>query len=285
MWSYVFDAEAAAFHRGRDPVDSDGTGRRLLHDKVDAAAALAAAGVPVAETIHLLRAGSGRSDLAAIVADGDEVFCKPRRGSAARGVFGAVRNGDRIETWSLAGRPGDDHPDADDSPEPDDLMAADDYVVQRFYRNHPDIARLGAAHVAPATIRAITEFDPAGGDADLRWAFLEVPIRVQRDGREVGGHVHVAIDVGSGRLGEWARTLHADVDAEAAAVAAHCAGMTVPDWQLLRDVVRRAHLCVADVFSVAWDVVPTPDGPVVLEGNTTWSVIVPQQMHGPFLPS
>lgn len=49
------------------------------------------------------------------------------------------------------------------------------------------------------------------------------------------------------------------------------AGEIIPFFAEACDLVRRAHLMIPEVFSVGWDVVITPEGPLLLEGNDGWS--------------
>ena len=49
------------------------------------------------------------------------------------------------------------------------------------------------------------------------------------------------------------------------------AGETIPFFPEACALVERAHAMIPEVFSVGWDVVITPDGPLLLEGNDGWS--------------
>lgn len=49
------------------------------------------------------------------------------------------------------------------------------------------------------------------------------------------------------------------------------AGTVIPHYMKARDLVRRAHEAFPEVFTVGWDVVIGPDGPILLEGNDGWS--------------
>lgn len=49
------------------------------------------------------------------------------------------------------------------------------------------------------------------------------------------------------------------------------AGKVLPFFADACELVKRAHSAIPEVFSVGWDVVITPAGPILLEGNDGWS--------------
>jgi hypothetical protein len=58
-------------------------------------------------------------------------------------------------------------------------------------------------------------------------------------------------------------------------------GMRVPHWQLIQDGVCRAAAALPGSRYVGWDVVITPDGFSIIEGNNRADVVI--QIHGPML--
>ena len=46
----------------------------------------------------------------------------------------------------------------------------------------------------------------------------------------------------------------------------------VPYWQAARDMVIDAARKFAPIKTIGWDVAITPDGPVIIEGNTSWGI-------------
>lgn len=57
------------------------------------------------------------------------------------------------------------------------------------------------------------------------------------------------------------------------------AGEQCPFYQQMLDMVEKLHSLLPEVFSVAWDVAITPDGPVALEGNDGF---LPRSVQVPF---
>ena len=52
--------------------------------------------------------------------------------------------------------------------------------------------------------------------------------------------------------------------------------MTVPIWQATIELCRRAARLFPGVRSIGWDLVVSPDGPVLLEANENWDLIMVQ---------
>lgn len=138
-------------------------------------------------------------------------------------------------------------------------------LVQRALENHPELRPI--APDAVCTVRAVTGREP-GRAPTLLWAVLRVPA----PGREVDnvgqGGAAAPIDVARGvlagarpdavELGTW--DLHP-------VTGAPIAGRRVPRWSEVVATVLLAHSTV-DLAFVGWDVALTPDGPLLLEGNT-----------------
>jgi hypothetical protein len=57
----------------------------------------------------------------------------------------------------------------------------------------------------------------------------------------------------------------------------------VPHWQALVAASLAAHRQFPDVCAIAWDWIITPEGPLLLEGNTGWGTATPQLILGGFL--
>lgn len=149
-------------------------------------------------------------------------------------------------------------------------------VVQPLPEAHAELVAL-CGTAAPATLRIVTLRDE-GRPARVLWAGLRLPAgddpveayraggrglraRVRRDGTLDRG---VAV-APSGFGLRW-------VDAHPRS-GRTIAGTPVPDWAACRELVVRAARAVAPLRTVGWDVAPTPDGPVVLEGNAWWAAL------------
>ena len=45
-------------------------------------------------------------------------------------------------------------------------------------------------------------------------------------------------------------------------------------------LAKEAHSCIPQLFTVGWDIVVTPDGPRILEGNDGWDPYLSQTPQG-----
>ena len=55
---------------------------------------------------------------------------------------------------------------------------------------------------------------------------------------------------------------------------------TLPDWDVALRHVKAAHNACFNFVFIGWDVAFTPDGPMILEGNTNWSAGTYQSLRG-----
>jgi hypothetical protein len=150
------------------------------------------------------------------------------------------------------------------------------HVIQEEIEQHHEISRLG-----PFTLNTIRLSTLLKADGDV--AFSRPVIRLGRrgggaDNWEQGGiAVRIAEDgtLGEGiiKRGEGARWIarHPDTGLE-------FAGFRLPHWHELLDITGVAASLLPHVRSVGWDLVITPEGPSVLEGNFGWE-IVSAQLH------
>ena len=54
----------------------------------------------------------------------------------------------------------------------------------------------------------------------------------------------------------------------------------LPFWQETVELIQNAHKQFYEMQSIGWDVVITPTGPVLLEGNDDWEIGGPQDTYG-----
>jgi hypothetical protein len=153
-------------------------------------------------------------------------------------------------------------------------------VLQQRLTNHAAVLPL--AHRALCTARIVT-YRRANGAIAFLCAFLRMPTSdVAADNYAMGG-LASQIDEATGRLGpgslkaiEHSETYHDTHPVSGARID----GLLLPDWQEALALCFRAHRLFGDHFSVGWDVALTSDGPVLIEGNYNWDVVLAQQPHG-----
>lgn len=282
---YVFEHEIAAYHRWRSrPLGLTSASLMLLQDKLALATELTAAGLPMAPTLACLPRGQP-AELGDWLEDQVPVFCKTRSGSAAVGAFTAW-----WEPRGLCGRMFDGRPlktTAAVEQAWHRLLNLDDVLVQPRLKNHPDLQALAIGDDA-ITVRFISQRNGSrhdGRGSECLSATLEIP--AGHDPRTGGPYyVILPIDAAGGRLLPWS---HDDLIEEesrwrdARVNAMLTPESVVPEWTRLADYSLLAHQRFPDVWGIAWDWVVTPEGPQLLEGNSSWSATTLQMLSGGLL--
>jgi hypothetical protein len=198
-----------------------------------------------------------------------EFFVKPAAGTRGDGVRAASRTAagstdfdGASQTWGELAR----------------SLAAEPWpemIVQPRLHPHPAIAALSGMDVLQ-TLRIVTlrEDDGAGRVlwAGLRLATGRVPVDSYQGGGSGNIHAQVRADgtldagVGAAPSGfglVWVR--------EHPTTGRPIAGARVPDWEACRAMALRAADAFAPLRTVGWDVAPTAEGVVLVEGNAWWS--------------
>ena len=145
------------------------------------------------------------------------------------------------------------------------------YVIQERVSQHPALSRINP-HTAN-TVRVVTHMT-VGGEVLVPFARLMFGRAGHMvDNWEQGG-VSVGVDFETGQLqrgllmpkhgGDWV-TAHPDTGVE-------FVGITVPMWQDAVELCRRAAQFLPGVRSIGWDLIVSPDGPVLLEANEEWGL-------------
>lgn len=57
----------------------------------------------------------------------------------------------------------------------------------------------------------------------------------------------------------------------------------IPQWEGMVEMVREFHEVTPGINSIGWDVALTKKGPVVVEGNDNWDMVIAQVIEGPYL--
>jgi hypothetical protein len=249
-----------------------------VQDKLAFAAACAHAGIPAPQPLAVLRRGPGdpgataaawAAGLAAVRAPAFVV--KPAVGQRADGVrVLRPRGGDVVDghgrEWSWGALAAD-------------MLAEgwDTGLAQPLLAPHPDVRALGGSD-ALQTLRMITLTDDLG-----RPEVLYAALRITRPGAVVDnfrtggattGNLLARVEPG-GRL---ATPLMEDPRGAGLLRVAHhpdtgvlLTGFAVPAWKECLALARRAAEAFAPLRAVGWDVAPTADGPVLVEGNAWWN--------------
>lgn len=284
VWNYVFTHEVSSFHRWRD-AQKGKTGKsvKILGDKLWSAKILEEHGVPVVPTVNEICRGD-HFEPSAGPTPYAWLFLKPRHGSAGRGCFALKKNDKGSDFKVFKTRSGMVTTLTSCSCLFQNL-AREPYLVQPLMVNHPDLAQLCGTQDA-VTVRVITEA-PNGVPIRAYCAMLEIPspindpCTVRPPGYKHRFHIILPIDMTTGNTTEFPRqNLSLHVAQRYKAMYEQAQDREIPFWDLIWERSLVAHSLFPDIFAIAWDIVITPDGPCLLEGNTGWGTRVPQIING-----
>lgn len=256
-------AVALVFSRLGDPA-----GHALLADKLALAERLSDLGLasPALRAVFR-RGGVADPELLTGAESGAGLFLKPRHGSGGRGAFALTR----IDgVWRMDGKA---------APLPSvlarigRLIEADDLLVQERVMAAGDLADLASDGRAPV-LRLVTACAP--GEAPFLHSAL---LMIARPGHSphhfLEGMIHAPVDPAAARLaggralGEPRRTLD-----RLGPEGPWLAGRPVPGFSDAVAAALRAMAAVPPLSLVHWDVILTPSGPVMLEGNSAGNWIL-----------
>ena len=156
------------------------------------------------------------------------------------------------------------------------------WLVQRYIDQHPAVATFNPGTVN--TVRVVTYRRPSGDVALHGAIFRTGRIGALGDNCSQGG-IAVGVDLATGALqtaytslvGEAPERVEAHPDSGLA-----FAGVVLPDWPRSMEICRRAARAFSGVRWAGWDVAMAPEGPVMVEGNSDWS-IAQQLVNGAYL--
>ena len=209
-----------------------------------------------------------------------EFFVKPADGTRGKGVRAVSRTAEGSTdfdgtalTWGELAR----------------SLAAEPWpelIVQPRLHPHPEIAALSGVDVLQ-TLRIVTLREDHGAPrilwAGLRIATGRVPVNSFRAGATGNIHAQVRAD---GTLDEGVGVAPSGFGLvrvrEHPVTGARIAGAHVPEWEECRAMALRAADVFAPLRAVGWDLAPTLEGAVLVEGNAWWSPL--QDPDGGSLP-
>jgi hypothetical protein len=153
------------------------------------------------------------------------------------------------------------------------------YIIEQLIKQHPSIDQINASSVN--TCRILTVKDP-DGRVDISFAFMRFG-RAGKiiDNRSQGG-LAAGIDVETGvvqkasynpKWGVQWSSVHPDSGAP-------IEGFEVPYWAEVKELAARAAAVTPGIKTIGWDIAVTEDGPVLIEGNSSWTILAIQQASG-----
>jgi hypothetical protein len=264
----------ALLHRLQPPAAE----RRInLGDKLQVAAWCARAGLPHPAPLMLIEDGQPVWQTGNLLDLDRDLFVKPRTGRGATGVR-LYRRTAAFHYIDAKGRK---------------LMLGEivsdlirgygtrNIMVQPRLRNHPALADL-ATH-SLVVVRAVTALDEQL-QPELVVAYLRVLAKLEPDWpvKKPTSEYAAAVDLATGRLqamtGDKPENL-SQWHERHPVTGVEIAGRIVPCWSEVVALAERAHRVMNDRVLIGWDIAITPDGPMLIEGNSYPDVHYPQRIH------
>ena len=154
------------------------------------------------------------------------------------------------------------------------------WLIQPVVEQHDALKAFGTRSVN--TIRAVT-IQGRSGAISVFNAFLRLGADAESfvDNRAMGGF-GVGIELETGKLMRYGYQHDAfGIKAERHPLSGIVfEGYQLPFWRETMELIRNAHRQFYELQSIGWDVVITPTGPVLLEGNDDWEIGGPQDTYG-----
>lgn len=272
---FVFDHETQGFHRyNSQHLGLSSRSLRLLQDKTEQTTYLVAHGIPFAQILATVPRG-GIQGLECWLQPDIPLFLKTRGGSRAEGAFTACLTTAGIRGQTLNGTPLSSDQEVKQAWQK--LLALDDALVQKQLRNHRQLAAMAIGGDV-ITLRFISRL----GDHGLEcWgAILEIPVEHRIHDKQPL-YVLVPIDFKTGIAAVQRDLIYPPhVQEHIATIESRLSQIGVlPHWFEIQQHSFAAHQLFPDVYSIAWDWVITPEGPLLLEGNFGWGT-APLQIFG-----
>jgi hypothetical protein len=158
-------------------------------------------------------------------------------------------------------------------------MKEEGLLLQPRLVNHPDFSDL--AEQSLIAIRVITCMDIVG-NVTVAYAMLRV-LGVLEPRWRTRVEFAAPINLTTGTLGRFTgdKGEMATRWSDRHLVQRHVrvAGRVVPHFDAILAAATQAHQACGDRFIVGWDIACTPDGPVILEGNSYPDIEYPQRVH------
>lgn len=234
-------------------------------------------GLPVPDAYGIYMQGSLKADGSSLMQvmerEGrDRVILKPLRGLQGKGIYFAVREGDRIRVEPVfppAGAGTSNGPEGE-------------FIVQEVITQHPALDLIN-----PCCLNSVRVITLLTRDNDvkilasmLRTSSGKVPI----DNFSAGGVV-VKVDRETGRLKApgfmKGRAVSRVMDHPLTGTPFD--GFPVPFWNEAKEAVAKAQRTFRELKAIGWDLAVTPDGPVIIEGNIEWGTAGIQATNGGLL--
>ena len=274
--SFIFNHESPGYHAIQNkPYLKHQESLELIQDKLILANKLKSLGIRMVDTLHHQTRGS-KIKLKQLINVSHPVFCKSRFGSQGIGAFSAWQTKKELRGVTLQGRLLTNDTEVESAWA--NLLSLDDVLIQPKLITHASLIKMENGKDV-ITLRYITKQHKA--TISCLSSFLEVPIGQSKTGQNM--YTFLPIDPQNGAIQKIPSyvLLNSDTKADATRVwKLSPPNKLIPFWEELSHASLLAHQHYSEIHAIAWDWVITDEGPVLLEGNTGWSVLMPQILKG-----
>lgn len=277
-WRYVSDTHVHGFHTYKNK-RSKATEQAIihLHDKIRTQDLAKSLGIntPNSFVIHDFLC-ENVSFLEYVKMHGP-VFCKSQFGARGDHAFSAIYNADDLHGETFSGHALPDRRAVENAAM--QLSEKGHFLVQPLLQNHK-IFKPASLQGHAITLRYITQLKDGVAHPPL-CAYLEVPFPTGT--HKSSPHLILPINLTDG-------TLHQDTDfprftpdnKDRVKHFFKCVadGSTLPFWDDIVANSHAMHIEIGALWGIAWDWIITDEGAVLLEGNSGFSLRVPQMICG-----
>jgi hypothetical protein len=151
-------------------------------------------------------------------------------------------------------------------------------ILQRKLENIDALRDLGPSGLC--TVRVVTIRDVHSPSPEILLAAFRMPAGGGVADNFAAGGIACPVNPETGTLGPAVQKslylAHVDLAAHPD-TGAVIAGRVLPLWRSVVELALRAHRHFSAFPSIGWDIAITPGGPVLVEGNYNWDVVLSQQ--------
>lgn len=220
-----------------------------------------------------------------------DLFLKPNSSSSMRGCL-CLRYKKSQNSYELSGRNFDySSVKLEDEEQIISLLnacfAKSDYLIQEVLENSQQLeSLLGLSELV--TIRIISFYSSKGCSTEestdkevgLAYQTLECPILKPNAEPNLNQWILYPVEQHTGEILYPHYLIKEPSQNDPQPIEMRKVGCLIPEWQRCIDLVKRAHLTVPNLKTIAWDLCITEPGPTIIEANSGWGLAAPQISSG-----
>lgn len=152
-----------------------------------------------------------------------------------------------------------------------------DFIIQERIIQHELINKLYSKTIN--TIRVVST--NTHGNVKIHGAQLKFGTKKSKMDTWAAGGIIIKVDLNSGKLAPYGYHKYAKYGENGEGIVYYhpetkvlFKDFEIPFLEEMKELIIKAHLKFNQIHSVGWDVVLTPNGPILLEGNHNWGVIL-----------